>query len=280
VTSIPIEHARRHFAEELRHLANIRDDRVIEAFATVPRERFVGDGPWHFYDQFEAQYWQAADTDPRRVYHNVLIALDPTKRLNTGEPSLWARHFDALRIGAGERVLQIGTGTGYFSAILAELVGRGGQVRAIELDPELAEKSRRNLAAWPQVELVEGNGLDADGGPFDLIIAFAGVPAPVPGWHRMLAPAGRALYPLTGEQGGFALRIDRQGELFAARAVWRIWIYPCIGSRAKDDIAQLQAAFDKLDFRFIRSLRLDPHEADGACWLHGDGWCLSCRAPG
>jgi len=280
MTDLPsLAQARRWFAEELRHVAHVRDERVVQAFTAVPRENFAGPGPWHMLDQFEG-YWPTPDADPRRLYHNVLVALDPAKKLNTGEPSLWARHFDSLGIAAGERVLQIGTGTGYFSAVLAELVGKSGHVRAMELEPDLAAKSKANLAAWPQVEVIEGNGLEADGGPWNVVIAFAGVPTPVIAWHRMLALGGRAFYPLTSDAGGIMLRVDRQGERYTARDAGRVWIYPCIGSRAKDEIATLKQAFDRMDYRFIRSVRHDAHEADGACWLHGEGWCLSCREAG
>jgi protein-L-isoaspartate(D-aspartate) O-methyltransferase len=75
------------------------------------------------------------------------------------------------------------------------------------------------------------------------------------------------------------LRVDRRESGFAARTAGRIWIYPCIGAREKADIDRLRDAFRRLEVQFIRSLRLDPHDADGACWLHGDGWCLSCREP-
>ena len=280
MTGLSLAQARLAYAEELRHVAHLGDERVVAAFASVPRERFVGPGPWHVLDLAEGGYWHTPDSDPRRLYHNVLVALVPEKKLNTGEPSLWARHFDRLGVHEGDRVLQIGSGTGYFTAILAELVGAGGQVQAIEIDPQLATQAAANLTPWPQVAVTEGNGLaDAAGGPWNKLIAFAGVPAPVEAWHQLLAIGGRAFYPLTTDKGGIMLSIERLGDRWAALACGRAWFYPCIGSQAKDDISNLERAFDLLDFGFIRSLRHDHHEADGSCWLHGDGWCLSCRDP-
>jgi protein-L-isoaspartate(D-aspartate) O-methyltransferase len=279
MTDLSLAQARRAYAEELRHVAHLDDERVVAAFASVPRERFVGPGPWHLLDMSEG-YWQTPDSDPRRLYHNVLVALVPEKKLNTGEPSLWARHFDRLKIREGDRILQIGSGTGYFTAILAELVGAAGRVQAIEIDPQLAAQAAANVVPWPQADVKEGNGLaDADGGPWNEIIAFAGVPAPVEAWHQLLAIGGRAFYPLTTEKGGIMLRVERLGDGWSAEARGRAWFYPCIGSQAKDDIASLQHAFERLDFGFIRSLRHDRHDADGSCWLHGEGWCLSCRDP-
>ena len=282
-SDLTLAEARRFYAEELRHVANVSDPRVVAAFASVPRERFVPPGPWQIYGTLDGAYWQTPDADPRRLYHNVLIGLLPDKRLNNGEPSLWAWHFDHLGLKPGQRVLQIGAGGGYYTAILAELVGAMGQVRAIEIEPELARAARDNLAPWQQVEVIEGSGLDPAGGhldgPWDAVVAFAGAAVPVALWHSRLAEGGSVLQPLTTDVGGVVLRVDRRDGRLAARAVGRIWIYPCLGARGKADIDRLRAAFARLDFQFIRSLRLDLHDADGACWLHGEGWCLSCREP-
>lgn len=280
MSGLSLADARLAYAEELRHVSHLLDERVVAAFAVVPREHFVGPGPWHILDWGDGNYWQTPDSDPRRLYHNVLVGLVPGKKLNTGQPSLWARHLDRLRIGAGDRVLQIGSGTGYFTAILAELVGESGKVQAIEIDPALAGQATANLAPWPQASVREGNGLtDGENGPWNQVVAFAGVPAPVIAWHQLLAIGGRAFYPLTTDKGGIMLRIERLGDRWSAQACGRAWFYPCIGSQAKDEIASLERAFERLDFNFIRSLRHDAHDADGSCWLHGDGWCLSCRNP-
>src|SRR4029079_19497984 len=98
-----------------RTLANVRNQCVVDAFAVVPRENFVGPGPWRLLNLYEGKYWTTTDTEPRWLYHNVLVALDEARGLNTGEPSLWAYHFDRIDLRAGERVLQSGTGAGYFT---------------------------------------------------------------------------------------------------------------------------------------------------------------------
>lgn len=121
----PIETRRRFYAEELRFTTRMRSSRVEAAFATVPRERFVGDGPWRVKSLWNmANYWTTEDADPRNVYHDILIALEEKLGLNNGQPSLWAFLFDRLGVAAGERVLHLGSGTGYYTAILAELAGR------------------------------------------------------------------------------------------------------------------------------------------------------------
>jgi protein-L-isoaspartate(D-aspartate) O-methyltransferase len=94
---IDVAQARRWFAEELRHTAHVRSPAVVEAFATVPREHFAGPGPWRVLSPIGGpEYWTAADADPRRLSHDVLVAIDETRRLNNGRPSLWAARLDQL----------------------------------------------------------------------------------------------------------------------------------------------------------------------------------------
>ena len=90
-----LEAARRWFAEGLRTACHLTDAHVVDAFAAVPRETFAGPGPWRLF-HFVDGYWSTLDADPRRLYHNVLVALDESRGLNIGEPALWARHFDRL----------------------------------------------------------------------------------------------------------------------------------------------------------------------------------------
>jgi protein-L-isoaspartate O-methyltransferase len=55
---------------------------VIRAFSRVPRERFLGPGPWRIYQGYTRQYWTTPDADPQHVYHDVLVAIDETRLLN------------------------------------------------------------------------------------------------------------------------------------------------------------------------------------------------------
>jgi len=273
--------ARRWFAEDLRVIGHLLDERVIDAFATVPRERFAGPGPWRIL-HFADGYWTTPDADPRRLYHNVLIALDEERRLNIGEPLLWARHFDRIGVKDGDRVLQIGTGSGYYTAILSELVGSAGRVDAIEIDAPLAEAAARNLAPWPAAVVTHGDASKPLDGEWDLIVAFAGATAPHAWWLDGLADGGRLLLPLTAgnfaPRGGFMLRVERHGDHFDATSAGFVGFYPCAGARSADDEAALSAALeDSAGQKAVRSLRRDAHEKDETCWLHRDGWCLSRR---
>src|SRR6516225_4176882 len=150
--AIPVQTARRFYAEELRFTAHVSSRAVVNAFAAVPREHFVGPGPWRILSPMRlGDYWTTEDADPRHLYHDVLVALDEERRLNNGQPSLWARMYDQLELSRGDHVVHVGAGTGYYSAILAEIVGRAGKVTAIEVVHGLAVWARQNLAlAWPQ----------------------------------------------------------------------------------------------------------------------------------
>jgi protein-L-isoaspartate(D-aspartate) O-methyltransferase len=107
----------------------------------------------------------------------VLVAINETRRLNNGQLSLWVSLLDQLGLAPGDRVIHVGAGPGYYSAILAETVGAGGRVTALEIDPGLAGRARENLArAWPQENFVatEGFAFLADE-PVDAIVVNAGV---------------------------------------------------------------------------------------------------------
>ena len=100
----PVQQARQWYAEELRFTSKVRSPAVIDAFATVPLEQFVGSGPWRIKCPMDlAEYWTTDDEDPRHVYHDVLVALDEPRGTNNGQPSLWAYLFDHLYLAPGNR---------------------------------------------------------------------------------------------------------------------------------------------------------------------------------
>jgi protein-L-isoaspartate(D-aspartate) O-methyltransferase len=252
---------------------------VKAAFATVPRERFVGAGPWRIKSPWSlAEYWTTEDADPRHVYHDVLIALDEGLELNNGQPSLWAFLLDKLGIAANERVLHLGSGTGYYSAILAELVGPQGSVEAVEIEAPVAERARTALAPWPQVVVANGNGAN---GPFaraDVIVASAGATHPLPVWLDALKLGGRLLFPMTVTRGpGGMLLITRlKDDKFSARFLCGAAFYEFSGARDPDVSGRLAQAFARDGGVGVKSLRRDHHSIEETCWLHGDSWCLSC----
>lgn len=275
---------RNWYAEELRFAGPVESEAVVQAFASVPRERFLGPGPWRVRDDATRGdgYQTTADADPRHVYHNVLVALDAHRRINNGSPSLWAFLLDRLGLTAGESVLHLGCGTGYYSAILAELVGVDGHVAAVEQDPGLAERARGALAEWRQVTVVQADGATFSAGPRDVVVVSAGATHPPPSWLGALRPGGRLLFPLTSQRlGGFMLKVTRAGtgERLPAELLCRAWFIPFTGARDAALDARLATAIEAGHADLVRSVRLDRHVPDGSCWLHGDGFCVSWRDP-
>ncbi|MDO4905268.1 MAG: methyltransferase domain-containing protein [Lautropia sp.] len=238
------EDDRKAFIDQLRIMGKLGRgaavDRVLEAFRQVPRERFVGPGPWILHAPHAGRASIVTpDDDPRHLYQCVLIVLDEIAGINIGEPSLWAKMFVKLNIHDGCSVLQIGAGTGYYTAILARLVG-SGRVLAFEAEKHLADMAARNLACIGNVELRHGNGatdLMPQDGAFDLIVAFAGVTHPVGVWCKHLLPTGRMLLPVTGLLGwGAMVLLENADPVMEASTLGACGFYPCQGAR-DDDLA-------------------------------------------
>jgi protein-L-isoaspartate(D-aspartate) O-methyltransferase len=295
------------YAQDLGLRAPVRRNQaIIEAFAAVPRERFLGPGPWRLLsDMRPDDPFTSPDNDPRWVYHDVLVTIDGSRGLNNGMPSFWARNLDQLLLRRGERVLQVGAGTGYYSAVLAEIVGPEGHVTAVEHDGELAAKAHAHVAPWAQVEVVHGDGRTHDPGEVDVVIVFAGSTHPAPLWLDRLAPGGRLLMPLTAENWwGFVLRATRtraddaalivlpaarRGERLEATSIGLVGIYPCIGGRDEAAAGRLRHALDEARGNSwppeipIEALhRGDPGPDDaGKVWYHAPGFWLERQpAPG
>jgi protein-L-isoaspartate(D-aspartate) O-methyltransferase len=278
VMPLSLKMARRWYGEELRFSAGVESRAVIDAFATVPRERFVGPGPWHIKSPMRmGDYWMTADADPRHVYHDTLIALDAERGINNGQPSLWIALFDQLGITAGEHVLHLGCGTGYYSAIAAELVGVTGKITAIEINAALAEQARMALAPWSRVSVLNTDGSRAALDPADAIIASAGVTHPLPAWLDALRPNGRLLVPMTTEDqwGGILLVTRRCADSYAARFLCPAGFIEFIGARDPMIARQLEHAFARDRGAAVKSLRRPPAKPDETCWLAGEGWWLS-----
>jgi protein-L-isoaspartate(D-aspartate) O-methyltransferase len=274
-----VEAARRFYAEELRFLAQISSRALVAAFATVPRERFVGQGPWRIVGQRGS--WTTDDADPRHVYHNALIALDEPKGINNGQPSLWAQFFDQLGVQAGDSVLHLGCGTGYYTAILAELCGPQGKITAIEIDAELAERARVALEPWPQVAVIKADGAVGPFEPADVVVASAGATHPQLSWLAAVKPGGRLLFPMTstGGTGAMVLLSRSTANSFAAQLVFGVQFIGFSGARNPEVSTQLAVALKRDKGSAVKSLRCDAHDKDETCWLHGDGWCFSTRDP-
>jgi protein-L-isoaspartate(D-aspartate) O-methyltransferase len=138
--------ARARYVELIAKRERISSRRLREALAAVPREDFLARGPWRIKSEAGSSFRLTPDADPVHLYDNVLVAIDARRRLDTGLPSLWAHFIDVLDVAEKDRVVQIGCGLGYFSAVLSNIVGPKGRVHAIECDERLAARRRPTLA--------------------------------------------------------------------------------------------------------------------------------------
>lgn len=289
-----LQAVRREFAEWLRENKHIRSDALLNAFATVPRETFLGPPPWKVWDPIASPAvrdgkipYELYD-NPAMVYRDVLVALDAERGINNGQPSLWAIVYDRIDAQAGERIVHIGCGVGYYTAILAELVGARGSVIGLDINHTLLARAKPALGGWPNIEIKERNGAAYSEGPADIIVVNAGITHPLDVWLDALKPNGRLMVPLTCDSDrpeagyGAFFKITRVAEGFGARAVCPTGILHFAGARNAEAGTRLMKAFGKDEklLRQISSLRRDPHEEDDSCWLHGDGYCLSLAEPG
>jgi len=287
---IGLELRRRFFAEEIEAVARLRSAALVEALATVPRERFLRPGPWTVLADADvtglgpAKTRQTADADPARVYHNIGIAIDPSRQLFNGQPATLAPWIDALELTPGARVLHVGAGLGYYTAIMAHCAGPSGRVVAFEADPALAPDARANLSAMPWVTVRDDAVVERFDETFDAILVNAGVTHPLDAWLDALAPGGRMILPMTatmpamGPIGkGFVFLIERQPEEFRARPSGFVAIYSAVGIRDEFINAQLGKAMmaGPQKAQAVPRLRRDAHEPALSCWLHGPRFCLS-----
>jgi protein-L-isoaspartate(D-aspartate) O-methyltransferase len=269
------EYLRSFYASLVCAAAEARDLRIEQAFRAVKREPFVGPGPWRI-TLGGHPYVMTPNDDPAFIYQNTLVALDSAQGLNIGMPSAHAYWLDGCELKEGETVLQVGVGTGYYTAILAQLVGSSGQVHAYEIDEGLADSARGNLLDLPQVNVQARSGIAPDLPKADLIYVCAGAAQPAKEWLDALRPGGRLIFPLApaGVYGGMLLvKRPDQGAVWPALFRGRAQFIGCIGLQDEDAGRHLTEAFSH-GWERVRSLRLDS-AVDETCWFAGDGWWLS-----
>lgn len=274
---------RRAFAKQIMAAAGVEDERIEAAFATVPREHFLGPGPWQIIRWFRG-YVPTPSDDPVYLYTDHVVAILPERKLNNGEPSLHARLIASAAPQQGEHVVHVGAGVGYYTAIFAELVGPAGTVTAIEFDPGLAERAENNFSASRNVRVVSGDGTKVAFDAADVIYVNAGASRPVAAWLDRLKDGGRLILPLTTNSfpggdidGGRVFRIERRGPDFLAEGISRIAILPCEGARDTASEAALVEALKVDRWREVTRLYRRDDLPGEQCWLRAPGWCLAYR---
>jgi protein-L-isoaspartate(D-aspartate) O-methyltransferase len=254
------------------------DSRLIEAFAAVNREAFVGPGPWSIF--VNPGYIPTPSDDPAFLYQDILVGLAADRGINNGQPSLHARCLAACTVKVGEAVVHVGAGTGYYSAILSHLVGHAGSVIAYEIEPDLAEWARKNLRTIENVVVEGSSAVDQTLPKADLIYVNAGATHPPGSWLDALNIGGRLIFPLTTNEGfGVMLLVTRRSAgSYAARVVLPVAFIPCIGARDEQASMALAAALRTRAIMATKSLCRHSDPDESACCV-GDGWWLSTSEP-
>jgi protein-L-isoaspartate(D-aspartate) O-methyltransferase len=192
----------------------IADERVLEAMARLPRERFV--------------------PEERRAIAYADEALPIPAGQTISQPWIVARMTELLAPRVGDRVLDIGTGSGYQAAILALL---GARVVSIERQPELAESARARLADLgfgDQVEVRVGDGSlgDPTGAPWDGILVAAAAPAiPNPLRDQLSPNGGRLVIPVGDRHRQDLLLVVRHGDIWDEKNDGPCVFVPLVGEQ-------------------------------------------------
>jgi protein-L-isoaspartate(D-aspartate) O-methyltransferase len=274
--------AHRHFYADLvtTSAGAAKNERLKAAFASVPREHFVGAGPWRVFAG--GNYVETPTDDPAFLYQDVVVALAPERRINNGQPTLHAINLAALDVKQGEKILHIGAGTGYYTAVLARLTGTTGTVVAYEIEHDLAQHAIQNLSDFSNVTVEGRSGSEGSLPLCDAIYVNAAATAPLDVWLDALQLKGRLLFPLTPADGpggmpaagGMLLVTRNDTDRFDARFVCPTMFVSCVGARDEETAQKLSVAFKRGDFRNVRSLRRNS-QPDATCWCAGNGWWLS-----
>ena len=199
---------RAQMVDGLKERGALADVRVEEALRSVPRHRFLPGV-------------ELADAYADRAVV-VKRAASGTPLSSASQPAMVAAMLEALRVSQGQRVLEVGAGTGYNAALLGTLVRPGGDVVTVELEADLAERAAAALddTGAERVQVVRGDGADGfpAGAPYDRVIVTAGAAAVSTAWAEQLVDGGRLVVPVVDADGvGSVLVLDKVGPELVRR---------------------------------------------------------------
>jgi protein-L-isoaspartate(D-aspartate) O-methyltransferase len=246
---------RDRLVDQVLATSGIRDERIAAALRDVPRHLFLPHLP------------------PQEAYLDDAIV---TKRdadgqpiSSSSQPAIMAIMLDQLTLSPGQRVLEIGAGTGYNAALMRHIVGPSGAVISVDIEPDLVDGAREHLASagYPDVTVVAADGADGypPGAPYDRVIATVGVSDLAPAWLDQAGRGARIVVPLDVRGSQLAVAFGRSGSggHWVSRSV-----APCGFMRMRGSLAGPERTVvlqPGLSVMLPDGLTLaDGHEADGA----------------
>jgi len=191
---------RARLVEHLRAGGIVRTDAVAAAFSEVPRELFVAG----------VLAEQGLEAVYRDEAHVIKKSLEGRPLSSSSQPGIMAQMLDRLDLRPGQRVLEIGAGSGYNAALMSRLVGRSGRITSVDIDSQIAGDARRALEAGGfAARVVVGDGRRGwpNDAPFDRIIVTASVDEVPVAWFEQLVEGGLLEFPLRFDPASTALQV-------------------------------------------------------------------------
>jgi len=208
--------------DELKSMGCIQTPRVEAAFQAVLRHKFI------------------PETRLEEVYSNRVILTKQDQNgqwiSSSSQPAIMAIMLEQLDLEPGQKVLEIGAGTGYNAALMAHIVGETGQVVTIDIDDDIVEAAQAHLivAGFDQVQVVcaDGGYGYKDAAPFDRIILTVGASEIAPAWWEQLKPEGRIVLPLMLKDAMKSVAFVKVSDHFSSISVKHCGFMPLRGDFA------------------------------------------------
>lgn len=272
-----LDEIKRFYATLMAAASESDDPRLERVFELVPREAFVPAGPWQIW--IKDRYVVTPNADPMYLYQDALVALDASKGINNGQPSLHAAWIGAVAPRSGDAICHIGAGMGYYTAILSVLALPGGRVEAFEIEPKLAARASENLRAFDNAAVIHGDATRSPLPRSDLIYVNAGVAVPPVRWLDALRPRGRMIFPWRpSEEVGLTLIVSREAAGFKVTPLMRAWFIPCVGAGEGERCTLVPKSADASSVRSVW-LRADKPPDATAVAICEDVWFSSALLP-